>query len=175
MPLSLLVNNNKIFNCNWLSLWILSSTASIKKDNFYSYRKASSADILVARCAGYIPVVIPTIRDKKAIRRTNDTGTVDTSRNPTPLKIAKAERTKDSSCPAKAPKTNPPMPPKNPMIIDSVKNKSCTSVDFMPIAFIMPISWVRSKSEMVRVLNMPSAATPQKRKIRRIGNTGKLG
>ncbi len=79
--------------------------------------------------------------------------------NPTPLIMAKNDNMMLMSIPKIPPSMIPKIPPKNPMIMDSVKNNSCTSDDFMPIAFMSPTSRVRSRRETVSVLNIPSAAT----------------
>ena len=78
---------------------------------------------------------------------------------PTPLIMAKNDSMMLTSIPKTPPSMIPKIPPKNPIIIDSVKNNSCTSDDFMPIAFMSPTSRVRSNKETVIVLNIPSAAT----------------
>ena len=51
---------------------------------------------------------------------------------PIPFAIANDERINPSNFPATKPKNIPPIPPKNPMIIDSVINKSLISNDFIP-------------------------------------------
>lgn len=112
----------------------------------YSYLRAFKALIFVALLAGYIPVIIPTINDKKKITVTNRNGIYDTSMNPRPFAITNDERIIPKTFPETYPKIIPPIPPKNPIIIDSVINKSRISNDFIPIAFIKPTSRVLSRS-----------------------------
>ncbi len=50
-----------------------------RRRNNYSYRKATSAEILVALFAGYIPVTSPTTRDNTRIVKVNAHGKYATS------------------------------------------------------------------------------------------------
>ena len=78
---------------------------------------------------------------------------------PIPLKTAKADSIAPTNLPAIKPTVIPLIPPIKPIIIDSVKNSSLISADFIPIAFIRPTSLVLSIKETVKVLNIPRAAT----------------
>ena len=57
------------------------------------------------------------------------------------------------------PSSTPMIPPMNPVRIASAMNISITSLLFEPIAFMTPISRVRSITLIVIVLMMPTPAT----------------